>query len=110
MIASSKAGDVGNNQFVILTDSVYQEAFSGATSLPTIDFSMYSLLGQYGAGACNISFQKDVQANNATQTYHYKLTIYECQTFTKKLCISYNWILVPKLPQGWNVTFEKVNE
>jgi hypothetical protein len=109
ILASPKAGDVGDNNYVIVSDSLYQKAFSGSISIPTIDFNSYSLLGQYGSGSCKISYQKNVESDSINHTYHYKLTIHECWTFTKKLCFDDNWALVPKIPNGWTVTFENEN-
>lgn len=100
--------DVG--QYVILTDSVYRNAFKDSTfDIPAIDFSEYSLLGQYASGSCKVSYNKNVDVNTENKTYTYTLTQYECNTFYDKLCYSDNWILVPKLPSNWTVVFNIVN-
>lgn len=102
-------GYVGNDNFMISTDSLYKIAFPNTKDLPFIDFSKHDLLGQYGGGSCSIKFHMEVTSNTASKSYHYKLNQYECSTFHKPYCQSYNWVLVPKLPNGWKVTFEKID-
>lgn len=100
---------VGNsNGFFINSDSLYKLVFFQTTNLPFIDFTKHDILGQYGSGACNISFHKEVMSDSTTNRYHYTLSVYECYTYHQKLCISFNWVIVPKLPQGWTVTFESI--
>lgn len=96
--------------FLIRNDSVYRTAFYNPSNLPSIDFAQYDLLGNYGNGYCKISFHKEVTADSAAKNYHYRLFVYHCSTYHQKGCSSYNWVLVPKLPQGWTVTFEVIKE
>jgi hypothetical protein len=102
------AGVRFSSGFLITNDSVYKAAFHHTTNLPFIDFTQYDLLGNAGGGYCKISFHKEVTADFAAKNYHYRLIVYSCSTYHPKGCSSYNWVLVPKLPQGWTVTFEVI--
>lgn len=97
-----------SNGFFINNDSLYKRVFYQNTNLPFIDFTMYDILGQYGSGACKISFHKEVVSDSVTRSYLYNLSIYTCNTYHQKLCVSLNWVIVPKLPQGWTTKFESV--
>ena len=95
---------------LIKNDSVYKAAFPQLTNLPFIDFSQFDLLGNAGGGTCKISFHKEVTADSVAKKYFYRLFVYHCSTYHQKACGSYNWVLVPKLPQGWTITFEVIKE
>jgi hypothetical protein len=92
-------------QFIITDDSTYQETFATTCSLPAIDFNAYTLLGLYTEGSCELKFIRNVAQKDSENKYHYKVTVKDCGT-CKKQAYSYNWGTVPKLPSGWNVSFE----
>ncbi len=91
------------DNYVITNDSAYIETFPTDCDLESIDFNKYSLLGQFASGGCKVKFIREVIQNK--NYYHYKLTVKNCGT-CKSLAFSYNWVLVPKIPKGWNITFE----
>lgn len=94
--------------FYISNDSVYKSTFKYSSNLPAIDFTQYDLLGNVGNSYCKVSFHKEVIADSVAKKYHYKLFAYYCSTYNQKACFNYNWVLVPKLPQGWEVTYDLI--
>lgn len=73
--------------------------------LPHIDFDNRSLLGYYTTGGCEVKYIREVINNESEKKYHYKIIVKNCGT-CKKESYSYNWSSAPKIPEGWNVTFE----
>ncbi|SFD15309.1 hypothetical protein [Spirosoma endophyticum] len=72
--------------------------------LEPIDFSKYTLLGNYAAGGCNVAFTRIVEPDDRAKKYIYTVDVREAGA-CKKLEYSMNWILVPKLPVGYTVEF-----
>ncbi len=96
--------------YVIASDSAYQQTFTdGICNLPTIDFNTYTLLGARASGQCEIKVLREVTSVEARREYAYKITVKSCG-LCKKLAYTDNWVLVPKLPNGWAVTFEVVED
>lgn len=97
--------------FIIENDSAYKQLFSYSINdplnceLPTIDFKKYTLLGVNATGACEVKYIREVSQNDNEQKYHYKVTVKSCGACLKE-SYSFNWVTVPKLPEGWMVTFE----
>ncbi len=76
------------------------------TAVPNaIDFSMHTLLGKYATGQCGVDFIREVTEDVANHRYIYTIKVLECG-LCKAARISMNWVLVPKLPQGYTVKFE----
>ncbi len=96
-------------QFSIDSDSSYTTVFDSACELPSIDFSRYTLLGVYTEGQCKTRYIREVEKQESKKDYHYKVEVKNCGT-CKKMSVSYNWVLVPKVPSGWLVNYEVVNE
>jgi len=99
------------DHYVIATDSAYQQTFSDSSNgqtrcaLPPIDFNTYTLLGARASGQCEIKVLRAVTRVDAQSQYLYKITVKSCG-LCKKLAYADNWVLVPKLPSGWAVTFD----
>ena len=74
---------------------------------PAIDFTRHTLLGFYGEGQCSVKYIRKVERDEENKLYRYTLKIRSCG-LCKKLAISYNWVIVPKLPLGWTVEFVKI--
>lgn len=97
--------------FIIENDSTYQQVFTHSLSgqlkcsLPSIDFNTYTLLGQFATGGCKVKYIREVSENDGEKNYHYKVTVKSCGACMKEL-YSHNWVTVPKLPEGWTVSFE----
>jgi hypothetical protein len=98
-------------QFVIASDSLYKAIFTDQQSgtmcnLPGIDFNTHSLLGQESrSSGCEAKFIQEVQKEDASKKYVYEVKVKECG-ICKPLRISYHWVTVPKIPQGWTVDFK----
>jgi hypothetical protein len=95
-------------EYIIDNDTVYQQLLSNSVcsgyTLPAIDFAQYTLLGKYATGQCKVEFHRQVTKDDAAKTYNF--TIYVCDRgICKKAAIGMNWVTVPKLPQGYTVTF-----
>lgn len=101
-------------EYVIQDDSSYVNTFNNSVpnisdcSLPPVDFNSYSLLGYYASGACEVKFIREVTKIDSEKRYHYSIIIKSCGA-CKKESYSFNWVTVPKIPEGWTVTFEKEN-
>lgn len=94
-------------EFVIRDDSAYMQLFSDAHQCtpPEIDFTRYTLLGLYADGGCEASFARKVTRDDSEDSFHYTVKVKDCGD-CESLQVSYNWVLVPRLPDGWTVTFE----
>lgn len=103
--------DEKEKQYVIQSDSAnifqLQVSFDDIETVEEIDFSNYTLLGLTASGTCNAIFKRDVSRNNATKKVIYSIEVMECGT-CKKLKLSYNWVLVPKIPNDYEVLFEVI--
>lgn len=101
--------------YVIASDSAYQQTFTDTSNgqprctLPPIDFNTYTLLGARASGQCKIKVLREVTSVEAQREYAYKITVKSCG-LCKKLAYNDNWVLVPKLPSGWAVAFEIVED
>ena len=106
---------IGQQEFVITNDSTFEQVFTNSITgqlnctLPPIDFNTSSLLGLYAAGQCEIKFIREVKRHESEKKYHYKVEVISCGT-CKSEGYSYNWVTVPKIPEGWMVTFEVKNK
>jgi len=104
----------GQNTFIIDNDSNFTKTFTDTLigyipcDLPIIDFNSNTLLGLYAEGQCEVKFIRNVTLSNDECQYFYKINVNECGS-CKKLDCSYNWVIVPKLPDGWTVVFETTN-
>jgi hypothetical protein len=94
-----------DNGVIILDSMAFADMFPHEAL--TIDFDNYSLLGLYVTdGGCSGSITREVTKLEIEKQYHYKVSMYTCG-LCKKEFYDYNWVTVPKLPNGWIVTFEK---
>lgn len=103
------------NNYIVNSDSAYTELFTDSNGelvvndLPPIDFSKTTLLGLKVIGQCNVKLISEVTQNEGNKTYLYKTIVKSCGT-CKKALSKVNWVSVPKLPNGWDVTFELVEK
>ncbi|GAB3642928.1 hypothetical protein GCM10027423_35640 [Spirosoma arcticum] len=70
-----------------------------------VDFSKYTLLGNYAQGGCDVAFTRNVIRDDTRKKYVYTVTVREAGA-CKKLGFSMNWVLVSKLPVGYSVDFK----
>ena len=94
------------NTFQELLDTTFQNNGScDTTNLPSIDFTQYTLLGTFrDASGCTQEFIKNLYIDEDNQKYVYNVTVEEeggCLPYVTSM----NWILAPKLPEGYTVEF-----
>lgn len=103
---SSCAEPFYTGNFVIQSEAELTEALNQTTGCekPTIDFTQYTLLGRYAFTSGTGSYYRNVDADTANSQYDFTITVENCGTCN---CLNQNmnWVLVPKLPDDWTVTF-----
>ena len=109
----------GNREFVVRTQAEYQRLIDTSPDLhpnpflpcieyefPVIDFSQKTLLGKsFTGGGCSSEVKKKVLRNDKGREVIYSINV----SFkgTCEMGISHNnFILVPKIPEGYIVKFE----
>lgn len=101
--------DLPEQEYIITSDSVYQLLLNNSVcsnyTLPTIDFSQYTLLGKFASGKCRVTFKPQVIKDESNMQYLFTVYVFD-KGICKKEGISMNWVLVPKLPIGWSVNFK----
>lgn len=103
--------DITNNNVVINDQDAYKKMFSDSLAAlynvtwPEVDFTAYTLLGASVGGSCEIKVNREVVRSDNEQRYNYILKVKDCG-ICQKYNIRQEWVLVPKLPQGWNVNFK----
>lgn len=73
-------------------------------SKPEIDFEQQTLLGLYTYGACTASFFRNVEMDSTNTQYIYTVKVESCGSCNYAV-INMNWVVVPKLPNEWGVSF-----
>lgn len=96
------------DNIIVDSDSMYQVLFGGACADHGIDFDTYTLLGAYHTGQCNVKFMREVKSIDAENRYEYTVTATHCGRCSSD-GLSYNLVLVPKLPSGWTVSIVRKN-
>lgn len=96
-----------NDGVVINGDSTFNVYFPYGFSVDPIDFSEFTLLGLYMEGSgCSNRMVRTVNKFENENRFHYKVTYLTCG-ICKPLRMYCNWVLIPKIPDGWHVTFQK---
>jgi hypothetical protein len=77
--------------------------------LPTIDFSKYTLLGQFTSGDCGTTdFTRTLFRNDALKSYAFTVSpvnsVFTCSSGPPGA--SMNWIITPKIPSDYQVFFK----
>ncbi len=100
--------DMKNQEHIIKSGSQnvfnLKVSFDNGKTYDTIDFNQYTLLGKYARGSCKVTFERDVTKEDTQKKYFYKIKIHQCGT-CKTNRESMNWVLVPKIPDDYNVSF-----
>jgi len=95
-----------NGNFVIDSDDDLDSVMNleVVCERPEIDFTQYTLLGKYAWTEDKGSYYRNVEMDTVNFTYDYTITVKTCGECD---CLSQNmnWVLVPKLPEGWSVDF-----
>jgi hypothetical protein len=78
--------------------------------LENIDFSQHMLVGyKLTEYACNLAMHRKLIINEAAKTYTYQVTVETCGGCNSRLS-SPNWVLMPQLPPGYIMRFEKLTQ
>lgn len=114
--ASIKCFLGGEGEYVINTQQEYQrlQDISPADCgypFPKVDFSKHTLLGKgVSGGGCDVSYERkvfvldDPREYAGNKVYTYAITVKE-SGMCKKAAWSGNWILVRKIPPGFDIRF-----
>ena len=95
---------ISSDGVVILDSASFKQVVPHDTI--ALDLNTYSILGiETDGGGCDVSADREVTKLDNEKQYHYTVHIYACG-ICKKLWTSSNLVTVPKLPNGWTVTFE----
>jgi hypothetical protein len=73
--------------------------------LENIDFTQQMLVGyKLKTYACNVAFHRKLIIDDSTKTYTYFIEMELCRGCNSELT-SPNWVIMPKLPAGYNMFF-----
>jgi hypothetical protein len=74
-------------------------------TLPPIDFDEKTLLGIFASGGgCDVDFQREVFRDDNNKEIIYNIKIFSEGT-CEAIFSSMNWILIPKIPEDYEVEF-----
>ena len=92
----------------LLNNGIIDSIVCADYTLPPIDFSRKTLLGHYSSiSGCNAFYERELLANPKDKTYTYSIQVTSEKTCSEPSIIEhYNWIVVPKIPEAYNVDFE----
>ena len=94
--------------YVITESSPFANKFlvsiDGGEKAP-VDFSNYTILCYPITTHCNAQFVRDVSFNSVSQTVEYSITVTQCAQCEEER-MSENYVLIPKFPSNYNVTFD----
>lgn len=88
----------------------YQESVGNECDFPDVDFTRHTLLGMFGGGNnyCSVEYFRNVTKDQASAAYVFTLNVLERGFCKRAVRWHWHWVLVPKLPQFYEVAF-KVN-
>lgn len=96
------------NNRVIRSAEAFQDLFGELScqgEIPSIDFSQFTLLGQFGgATGCERYFSRRLLIDDGAQKYIYTVRVSECGG-CEPFVTQWHWVLVPVLPEEYSVEF-----
>ena len=99
----------GENQQIIRSTEELEALFANRPcegTAPNIDFSQFTLLGQYGgATGCERFYSRSVSINENQRKYNFRVRVSECGG-CEPWEVRWHWVLVPVLPEDYSVNFE----
>ncbi len=99
----------GENQQIIRSTEALEALFTDRPcegTVPSIDFSQYTLLGQFGgATGCERFYSRRVTINENQRKYNFLVRVSECGG-CEPWEMRWHWVLVPILPEDYSVSFE----
>jgi len=88
----------------------YQESVGKKCDFPDIDFDKHTLLGMFGGGNnyCSVEYFKNVKSDQTNGVYLFTVNVLEKGFCKRAVRWHWHWVLVPKLPESYEVVF-KIN-
>jgi len=75
-------------------------------TLPVIDFNKYTLIGKHtGGGGCHAYYERQILQDDNAKIIIYRITV-QYEGKCTMLYESRNWVLIPKLQNGYSVEFQ----
>jgi hypothetical protein len=98
-----------NKAYQTFADSIRDHPYNincDTATLPTIDFTKYSLLGKKtSGGGCSATYNRLILQDNNEKKLIYKITV-QYKGSCSMLLASWNWVIIPKLEKGYSVEFQ----
>ncbi|HPX58934.1 MAG TPA: hypothetical protein PLL02_00720 [Bacteroidales bacterium] len=83
-----------------------QVSFDGGIHYQAIDFSKYSVLEkEVQTAGCSIVCERNVSKDTKNKKIVYTVTVHQCGG-CEKLNTSWNWVLVPKIPEDYSIEYK----
>ncbi len=83
----------------------FEVSFDGGYTKVPVDWNTYDILANPMKVDCKASFVRDVTIDNVLGYVFYKVTASACESCDKQRFVE-NYVLVPKIPSGYQVFFE----
>lgn len=103
--------EMRDKEHIIQVDSLniynLEVSFDDGSTYNPIDFSKYTLLGKYARGNCRVTFERNVSRNDSQKKVYYDIEVHQCGNCEIN-CESMNWVLIPKIPNDYEVIFEVI--
>ena len=100
--------EMKDKEHVIQVDSLnkynLEVSLDNGSTYDSIDFSVYTLLVKYARGNCEVTFVRNVTKNNSQKKVYYNIEVLQCGTCEINW-ESMNWVLIPKIPNDYEVVF-----
>ena len=85
-------------------------SFDGGMYYQTIDFSKYSVLEkEVNTAGCSVVFERYVSKDIKHKKIVYTITVHQCGGCEKNNT-SWNWVLVPKIPEDYTIEFKVIEK
>ncbi len=85
-------------------------SFDGGKNYEAIDFSKYTVLENFvSTGGCSVVYERNVSKDITHKKIVYTITIHQCGD-CKKSNSSWNWVLVPKIPEDYTIEYKVIEK
>jgi hypothetical protein len=85
--------------------SDFKVSFDNGVNRDTIDFNQYTVLGKFAGGKCYVIFERNVFRDDTKKQVIYHIIVHQCG-WCDLNNTDMNWVLVPKIPDNYEVVFE----
>lgn len=98
-----------NNTYQNFANSIRDYPYNincDTATLPIIDFTRYTLLGKYTSGAgCSATYDRQILKDDNRKKLIYRIIV-QYEGYCKMNLASFNWVIIPKLENGYSVEFD----